>query len=101
VSIFISIWLGAGAVAFGVLLAAWQWVRLGRKARWGQPRLRIILQGRHGGPVRFGLGFVMYGALILAGRWTQFSAWYFAAFSAWAAIWIWDMAVWLRSPSER
>jgi hypothetical protein len=92
VSVFTSIWLGAVLLAVGSLLAAWQWVRL-RGDRWGEPRLRVIALRRAGHGVRFWLMPAALGAVILAGRWAQWSAWWWSAAVAWAAVITWDIAV--------
>jgi hypothetical protein len=96
VSVFISVWLGAVAIAVGALVAAWQTRRLGRD-RWGEPRVRVIARRRKGAGVRFGLLLVVYGLSILAARWTPWSGWYWSAVTVWFAILIWDLVVSIRA----
>jgi hypothetical protein len=99
VSVFISAWLGAVAIAVGGSLAAWQTIKLGRD-RWGEPRVRVIALRRRGTGVRSGLMLVVYGLFILAGRVAPWSGWYWSVLVVWAAVLAWDTVIWLRA-SER
>jgi hypothetical protein len=98
VSVFTSVWVAVLFLAGGALLATWQWVRLGGD-RWGEPRVRVVALRRAGSDVRWGLLLAAWGLAVLTARLTTWtSAWWWAVVSVWAALVIWNIVAWIRSP---
>jgi hypothetical protein len=98
---FTSVWAAVFFLALGTLTITWSWVRLGRQARWGEPRLRVVATRRAGSDVRWGLVLVVCGLFILAGWASHWSPWCLLLGAAWAALVAWNAVAWIRAPAER
>lgn len=82
---------GAITIVAGVLIA------VAMLSRMRSPRVRRVLSQTAGSQFRLSLAVIAGGMFIFLAGWVDFTALVVALLLAWAAIVIWDRAVWLSN----